>query len=209
MIEYLDFVSNRDESIPSLEVIINDDDDAIRNKHQILSQLLERQISLESKYNNCDKSSEDKTSEECTPPQICHDFQTARLFLSHFGFLNIEPKTNQDSSTGSSSLVALDPTIPGFCADLKTLDNISCRTCDTVHIFYVKTGQSNATEILNNVVSILFQTYFFYNFNESCVYSYTKPMCLLISWNFSMLLGGQFPLIHTLVGLDMYRLPGM
>lgn len=26
--------------------------------------------------------------EECTPPRLCDEFQTARLFLSHFGFLH-------------------------------------------------------------------------------------------------------------------------
>lgn len=25
---------------------------------------------------------------ECTPPGLCAEFQTARLFLSHFGFIN-------------------------------------------------------------------------------------------------------------------------
>lgn len=130
------------------------DNNAVRDEHQILAQLLERQITLESKNNNSNvKSVEDKT-DECVPPQVCHEFQTARLFLSHFGFLNMEPKENDDSRNGG--LIALDPTIPGFCTDLETLDNISPRTCDTVHIFYVKTGQKSASEILSNVVRYLF-----------------------------------------------------
>lgn len=129
------------------------DNNAVRDEHQILAQLLERQITLELKNNNSNvKTMEDKT-DECVPPQVCHEFQTARLFLSHFGFLNMEPKENEDSR--SSGLIALDPTIPGFCTDLETLDNISPRTCDTVHIFYVKTGQKSASEILLNVVRYL------------------------------------------------------
>ncbi|KAL6447256.1 hypothetical protein ACFW04_001486 [Cataglyphis niger] len=138
-----------DESIPSLEAVMSDNN-AVRDEHQILAQLLERQITLESKNNNSNiKTVEDKT-DECVPPQVCHEFQTARLFLSHFGFLNMEPKENEDSR--NSGLIALDPTIPGFCTDLETLDNISPRTCDTVHIFYVKTGQKSASEILSNVL---------------------------------------------------------
>ncbi|XP_071865547.1 ral GTPase-activating protein subunit beta isoform X5 [Bombus fervidus] len=138
-----------DESIPSLEAVMNDND-VIRNEHQILSQLLERQMNIETKYcDGNDKVSEEKT-EECVPPHICHEFQTARLFLSHFGFLNIEPKENNESR--NSGLTALDPTIPGFYLDLETLDNISPRTCDTVYIFYVKAGQKTSTEILSNVL---------------------------------------------------------
>ncbi|XP_070158722.1 ral GTPase-activating protein subunit beta isoform X2 [Polyergus mexicanus] len=138
-----------DESIPSLEAVMSDNN-AVRDEHQILAQFLERQITLESKNNNSNvKTVEDKT-DECIPPQVCHEFQTARLFLSHFGFLNMEPKENENSR--SSGLIALDPTIPGFCTDLEILDNISPRTCDTVHIFYVKPGQKSASEILLNVL---------------------------------------------------------
>ncbi|XP_012219325.1 ral GTPase-activating protein subunit beta isoform X2 [Linepithema humile] len=138
-----------DESIPSLEAVMSDNE-AVRDEHQILAQLLERQITLESKYDNGNvKYTEDKT-DECVPPQVCHEFQTARLFLSHFGFLNMEPKENEESR--NSGLIALDPTIPGFCMDLETLDGISPRTCDTVHIFYVKAGQKTASEILSNVL---------------------------------------------------------
>lgn len=127
------------------------DNNVVRNEHQILSQLLERQMNIESKYDGNDKISEEKT-EECVPPQICHEFQTARLFLSHFGFLNMEPKQNDESR--NCGLIAIDPTIPGFCLDLETLDNISPRTCDTVYIFYVKAGQKTPIEILSNVVRI-------------------------------------------------------
>ncbi|KAL0129771.1 hypothetical protein PUN28_001794 [Cardiocondyla obscurior] len=138
-----------DESIPSLEAVMSDND-AVRDEHQILAQLLERQITLELKHDNGNiKATEDK-ADECVPPQVCHEFQTARLFLSHFGFLNMEPKENDESR--NSGLIALDPTTPGFCTDLETLDNISPRTCDTVHIFYVKAGQKSASEILSNVL---------------------------------------------------------
>ncbi|XP_011343434.1 ral GTPase-activating protein subunit beta isoform X5 [Ooceraea biroi] len=139
-----------DESIPSLEAVMSDNG-AVRDEHQILAQLLERQMTLESKRDNGNASNAEDKTDECVPPQVCHEFQTARLFLSHFGFLNMEPKENEDSRN-SSGLIALDPTIPGFCTDLETLDNISPRTCDTVHIFYVKAGQKSAPEILSNVL---------------------------------------------------------
>lgn len=31
-----------------------------------------------------------QTPKECTPPPVCHDFQTSRLFLSHFGLLALD-----------------------------------------------------------------------------------------------------------------------
>jgi len=52
------------------------------------------------------------------------------------------------------SLVMLRPTAAGLLQDLETLDMIPSRTADTVHIFYVKSGQKQALEILTNVVSI-------------------------------------------------------
>ena len=127
------------------------ENDVLMNDHQTLSQLLDRQNDLESKFSEDSGNQLDEKIDECVPPQVCHEFQTARLFLSHFGFLNLEHKeTNEDSTTGG--LIALDSTLPGFCSDLENLDRISPRTCDTVHIFYVKAGQKNPEVILSNVV---------------------------------------------------------
>ncbi|XP_048505289.1 ral GTPase-activating protein subunit beta isoform X3 [Athalia rosae] len=138
-----------DESIPSLEAVMNDND-VMKNEHNLLSQLLDRQINLESKYSNDFNKTMDDKVEECAPPIICHEFQTARLFLSHFGFLNLDNNDNENSTT--SGLTALDPTMPGFCIDLENLDHTSPRTCDTVHIFYVRAGQKSPDEILSNVL---------------------------------------------------------
>lgn len=131
------------------------DNDTVKNEHDLLSQLLDRQINLESKSSDeLSRNSDDKI-EECAPPKICHEFQTARLFLSHFGFLNLDNNDNETSNT--SGLTALDPTMPGFCTDLENLDHTSPRTCDTVHVFYVRAGQKSVEEILSNVVNIVVQ----------------------------------------------------
>ena len=34
---------------------------------------------------------------ECQPPSLCNEFQTARLFLSHIGFLSLECLQVQDN----------------------------------------------------------------------------------------------------------------
>ena len=61
-------------------------------------------------------------------------------------------------SSMPASLVQLDSMEPGFLADLQQLDALPCRTADTVHVFYVKTGQKMPFEILSNVVRIPSQT---------------------------------------------------
>uniref|UniRef100_A0A146LGW4 Ral GTPase-activating protein subunit beta n=1 Tax=Lygus hesperus TaxID=30085 RepID=A0A146LGW4_LYGHE len=81
---------------------------------------------------------------ECQPPRLCGEFQTARLFLSHFGFL-------QKLDTGKPSVIPLNSKKDGFFRDLELLDKLEPRTGDTVHVFYVKAGQSHYQEILANV----------------------------------------------------------
>lgn len=137
-----------DESIPTLEAVMNETEE-LKHQHQLFAQLLERQIELEKRLNEELKSKKNDNFQECVPPENCQEFQTARLFLSHFGFLNFESDANDENGTGG--LIALDQKIPGFCTDLENLDHISPRTCDTVHIFYVKAGQKNTSEILTNV----------------------------------------------------------
>lgn len=104
-------------------------------------------------------------TQECTPPPVCHDFQTARLFLSHFGLLNLEEEL--DDSTGNSSLIALDSSANNFCRDLWTLDAMSPRTCDTVHLFYVKSQQTSALEIINNATNEADLSPYFFEFVRS------------------------------------------
>lgn len=48
-------------------------------------------------------------------------------------------------------MIALDSSASDFCKDLILLDSMSPRTCDTVHIFYVKAGQAQALDIVQNV----------------------------------------------------------
>ena len=127
--------------------------DAVNDEHQLLSEFLDRQINFEKNTTDThqvERPGQYEKIKDCAPPHVCHEFQTARLFLSHFGFLNLEAKTNEES--GVCGLTALDPTIIGFCAELESLDHISPRTCDTVHVFYVKAGQKNSAEIVSNMV---------------------------------------------------------
>ncbi|XP_064490063.1 ral GTPase-activating protein subunit beta-like isoform X2 [Ornithodoros turicata] len=83
-------------------------------------------------------------------PSICQEVQTARLFLSHLGFLWDDFGTNH---TNGYPLMALDNSQEGYYAALEALDNIPSRTNDTMFVFYVKDGQTSANDILGNVTS--------------------------------------------------------
>lgn len=89
-------------------------------------------------------------AQESIPPQVCHEFQASRLFLSHFGFLSIKNNSNNTEPTDTPLLTGLDMKKSGFSDDLLALDKMSSRTCDTVHIFYVKVGQSIEADIIGN-----------------------------------------------------------
>lgn len=95
----------RDKSIPSLDSLLSNETTAM--EHSRLAQLIEKQASLEAggslgANSNLHSSSRSASSQEeqfgfsgglekeCTPPPVVHDFQTARLFLSHFGFLSLD-----------------------------------------------------------------------------------------------------------------------
>lgn len=52
-----------------------------------------------------------------------------------------------------SNLYTLDSTDSEFCKDLTFLDKMSPRTCDTVHIFYVRSQQTEAQDIVNNILN--------------------------------------------------------
>ena len=56
-----------------------------------------------------------------------------------------------------SPLVALDSASASFLRDLDTLDCLSNRTHDTLHVFYMRSGQKTAEEILSNVVRKIFR----------------------------------------------------
>lgn len=51
-----------------------------------LSQLIGRQANAEA---NLAATQSLSMPVECSSPLVCHDFQTARLFLSHFGLLSL------------------------------------------------------------------------------------------------------------------------
>ncbi|KAL0278957.1 UNVERIFIED_CONTAM: hypothetical protein PYX00_000621 [Menopon gallinae] len=141
-----------DKSIPSMESLINDE--RIDKEHCRMLELMEHQLELEEAMRRVGQQSESSLpfpdpDRECHPPPVKHEFQTARLFLSHFGLLSLGSPKNQFETP----LVMLDTSIPGFCTELEALDCIGSRTCDTVHIFYVRSGQKNEQEILQNVTS--------------------------------------------------------
>lgn len=142
-----------DYSIPTIDAVIQ----KIGSKASTqLNHLLENQTVFEKLAWAETDNSDDSLghAQESEPPPICHEFQAARLFLSNFGFLSIdEDKSTEqtDSMPAAPVLTVLDQKSTTFLNDLQSLDKLSPRTNDTLHIFYVKIGQSSATEIVENV----------------------------------------------------------
>lgn len=141
-----------DYSIPTLDAIIQKV--GVETTKQ-LSRLLEEQLVYEKLAWAQTECSPDGLghAQESMPPNVCHEFQAARLFLSHFGFLTIGENTHKttDASLLPSSLIVLDSKRNGFVSDIAGLDKMSPRTCDTVHVFYVRVGQSSDQEIIENM----------------------------------------------------------
>ncbi|CAJ1051212.1 ral GTPase-activating protein subunit beta-like [Xyrichtys novacula] len=98
-------------------------------------------------------SEQPATMTPCRPPTPVTKFQTARILLSHLGLL--APETLKDSGTsgGPPELVSLDSSLPGLSEDLRHLDHLPSRNCDSVFVFYMRAGQRTAAEILKNVES--------------------------------------------------------
>ncbi|XP_025048876.1 ral GTPase-activating protein subunit beta isoform X3 [Alligator sinensis] len=144
-----------DLSIPDLHEIVNEE---LEERHEKLRNGMAQQIFYET---SIDQKSEEEWRKksfpdpvtECKPPPPAQEFQTARLFLSHFGFLSLEALKEPANSRLPPHLIALESTLPGFFDDLGYLDLLPCRPFDTVFIFYMKAGQKTSQEILKNVES--------------------------------------------------------
>ena len=59
-------------------------------EHAHLSRLVEQQTVLEMAAGQRWCRETEGPFPECSPPPACQEFQTARLFLSHFGFLSLD-----------------------------------------------------------------------------------------------------------------------
>ncbi|XP_055767024.1 ral GTPase-activating protein subunit beta-like isoform X2 [Salvelinus fontinalis] len=144
-----------DLSIPDLHDIV---DKELEMQHDKLRGVMAKQIEYET---TLEHGSEERWGSksfpdvltDCKPPSPSQEFQTARLFLSHFGFLSLEALKEPGNSRLPPHLIALDSGLPGFFDDMSYLDLLPCRPCDTVFLFYMKAGQKSSQEILRNVES--------------------------------------------------------
>nr|XP_054758324.1 ral GTPase-activating protein subunit beta-like isoform X2 [Lytechinus pictus] len=146
-------ITKADQSIPSLDEIETEES---REDHITLGKLLHEQMEYEELVRNSARDAKrnyPNPHTEAKPPQPCTEFSPARLLLSHLGYLNIESLQGPENTSLPPALVALDDSQAGFTPDLHQLDQIPSRTFDTAFIFYVKTGQKKAEDILYNVKS--------------------------------------------------------
>ncbi|XP_030274708.1 LOW QUALITY PROTEIN: ral GTPase-activating protein subunit beta [Sparus aurata] len=136
-----------DQSIPALHETVTEE---MRPQLERLQTMFQRQQQVEAQPQ---LSGQLVVMETCRPPPPVTGFQTARLFLSHLGLLT--PETLKDPGTSGvlAQLVSLDSSLHGFSEDLKRLDQLPSRNCDSAFIFYIRAGQRTAAEILSNVES--------------------------------------------------------
>ncbi|XP_056294569.1 ral GTPase-activating protein subunit beta isoform X3 [Pseudoliparis swirei] len=136
-----------DLSIPTLRETVTEE---VQQQLERLQAALTRQRQVEARPQVSRRSD---VSKPCRPPSPITKFQTARLFLSHLGLLT--PETLKSPGTGGvpAPLVSLDSSLPGFSEDLRRLDQLPSRNCDSAFIFYMRAGQRTAAEVLGNVES--------------------------------------------------------
>ncbi|XP_068578263.1 ral GTPase-activating protein subunit beta [Cebidichthys violaceus] len=134
-----------DLSIPALHETVTEE---VQQQLDRLQAALKRQRQVEARPQVSGRSVVMKT---CRPPHPITNFQTARLFLSHLGLLTPETLKSPGTSGVPAQLVSLDSSLPGFSEDLRRLDQLPSRNCDSAFIFYMRAGQRTAAEILRNV----------------------------------------------------------
>jgi len=138
-----------DRSIPAVESVAGDERAAVELDR--LSRLMEAQALAEQKLEQDTESrTQYRVEFECSPPQPCSEFQTARLILSHLGFLSLPALRSHAVDSPVPRLVALDNDEPAFAAELAALDRLPPRTHDTLLAFYVRAGQSTPESIVAN-----------------------------------------------------------
>ena len=135
-----------------MESVAGDERSAQELEH--LSHLMDQQSMLEEQVavRSAAEAGSYHPETECRSPEPCREFQTARLVLSHLGLLNMA-SLRESMTSPVPRLIALENDAQGFVNDLEALDKISPRTADTVHVFFARSGQKTAEEILANVVS--------------------------------------------------------
>lgn len=83
-------IADSDKSIPALDSPLSVDDHAASELDK-LGRLVDAASRLEpSEVAGFDDVGDAGDPVECQPPPLCHQFQTARLFLGHLGFLSLE-----------------------------------------------------------------------------------------------------------------------
>lgn len=133
-----------DAAFPSLDSVLRQLNDP---EAPILFKLLEKQAAIEKQVR---ESEDNATPEEFVPPEPVTEFQTARLFLSQFGYLNI----SGDKKSTPSRLVSLDSSAEGFEDALRRIDACGARVAVTAHVFYVRSGQVTAADVVRNANDI-------------------------------------------------------
>ena len=158
---------NADKSIPAVESVALDERSIsdLEDLSRIVEEQSAREIAMqqglvnggsgENANNNWNYGNDHMEGTECEPPEPCKEFQTARLVLAHLGFFTpaaLRENLNHLGSTGPlPRIVLLESDSEEFSKDIEQLDSLSTKTVDNIYIYYVRNGQKQAEEILQNM----------------------------------------------------------
>jgi hypothetical protein len=141
---------NADDSIPDISKVV--DPSAMEEMTKKVAEQCEKEDELAKKFKTyLENLLYPDPSIAVEPPKAKDHLHTARLFLTHFGYLELDSLTNKDKTGGIKNFSILNSSSPSFQSALKTLDNIPTRYTNSVYILYIKDGQSRVQDILSNM----------------------------------------------------------
>ena len=161
---------NADKSIPAVESVALDERSLsdLEDLSRIVDEQSARELAMQQGMINGGLGDNDGASNwpygndhtegtECEPPEACTEFQTARLVLAHLGFFTPSALRENINHLGGIGplprIVLLESESEEFIKDLEQLDNFGTKTVDNIYIYYVKNGQKQPDEILDNMSS--------------------------------------------------------
>ncbi|CAM4913980.1 unnamed protein product [Rotaria socialis] len=146
-------------SIPTLNSVVKRDEE----KLSVFRTLKTKQIKLEEIALQRTNQLDEKSIPELKPAECQKDFESIRLFLSHYGFCSLDSihrLLNGQKWDKSKMLDRIQPNIQlldsntsTFMDDIKKLDKISTTLYCTAQIFYLKRNQHKINESLSNMAT--------------------------------------------------------
>ena len=135
--------------------VVKNNEDAYGKNHEVMCNILNKQKLSEQNVRQRCLDQIKRMQFACKAPRSSdlNDLDYARLIVNQLGFLKVENEPPGRSMNNFSQLIQLDWQTLECQQQIKTIDEIPLRTCDTAFIFYVRKSRLLPQEILNSVFS--------------------------------------------------------